>query len=30
MDELHRIVESDEKNSPVEVYFLNVVEQLLA
>ena len=30
MDELHRIVESDEKNSPVEVYLLNAVEQLLA
>lgn len=30
LDELRCIVESDEKSAPMEVYLLNVVEQLLA
>lgn len=30
LEELHRIVDADDKSAPVEVYLLNVVEQLLA
>ena len=30
MEDLHHLVDSDDKKSPVEVYLLNLVEQLLS